>query len=91
MSNTVTDNLENTRKRLIFQSGHRGTKELDLLLGNFASRYLAEFNAEQLAQFAALLDCPDLDIFQWYSGEIAVPDSHNNPVTELFLNFKLSF
>ena len=39
--------IENRRKRLLYQSAHRGTKESDLLLGAFAAAHLDAFTPVQ--------------------------------------------
>ena len=44
----MTDDIEFRRKRLRFRSTHRGTKELDLLLGAFSERNLATMSAEEI-------------------------------------------
>ena len=56
------------RKRLRFRSWHRGTKEIDLLLGTFADRHLADFSDEQLAAYEALMLESDPDLFEWITG-----------------------
>ena len=49
----MTDSDDIRRKRLLFRSWHRGTKEADLLLGSFAERHLAAFTPEQVARSRA--------------------------------------
>ncbi|MFN4088672.1 MAG: succinate dehydrogenase assembly factor 2 [Alphaproteobacteria bacterium] len=78
------------RKRLKFQSWHRGTKESDLILGRFAERYVDSFDAEELDAFERLLDCPDPEIFDWISGRSPVPAEIESPVTKLLLKFDIS-
>lgn len=78
------------RKRLRFQSWHRGTKESDLILGRFADRYLETFDAAELDAFERLLDCSDPEIFDWISGRTPVPASLESPVTKLLLKFDVS-
>ena len=61
------------RKRLLFRSWHRGTREADLILGSFADAYLAGFDAVQLDRYEALLERGDPDIFDWLTGRVAPP------------------
>ena len=56
------------RKRLLFRSWHRGTRESDLILGRFAEAHIAGFDAGQLDRYEALLECADADLFDWVSG-----------------------
>lgn len=72
MSSDIT--AETRRKRLIFRSGHRGTKELDILFGAFAARHLDGFTAAEMDAFETLLDLPDPDVFDWITGAADPPD-----------------
>ena len=76
------------RKRLLFRSWHRGTREADLILGSFADTYLARFEAAQLDRYEALLDVPDPDIFDWLMGRCVPPPQYDHDVTRMLLAFK---
>ncbi|HTZ35996.1 MAG TPA: succinate dehydrogenase assembly factor 2 [Stellaceae bacterium] len=76
------------RKRLLFRSWHRGTREADLILGSFADAHLPRFDAAQLDRYEALLDLPDPDIFDWLTGRCAPPPEHDHDVTRMLLAFK---
>jgi len=75
------------RKRLLFKAWHRGTREADLLLGRFADRYLAEFDAGQLARFDALLDRIDAEICDWIFGRETPRPEDRSDVVEMLLQF----
>ena len=81
---------ESLRRRLRFQSRHRGVKELDLILGRFAERYLAQFSHAELADFAVLLGEPDPDIYDWLVGRAPLPARLQNRVTRLLLSFRIT-
>jgi antitoxin CptB len=83
----VTSPSEIRRKRLLFRSWHRGTRESDLILGRFADAHLAGFDEAQLDRYEALLDCPDADIFDWVSRRAIPPPEHDHDVTQLLLSF----
>jgi antitoxin CptB len=76
------------RKRLLFRSWHRGTREADLLLGSFAEAHLAGLAADQLDRYEALLECPDADLFDWIVGRTAPPPQYDSDVTRLLLAFR---
>ena len=59
----MTDSPDIRRKRLLFRSWLRGTREADLILGSFAESHLAGFDEPQLDQFEALLEVPDAELF----------------------------
>jgi antitoxin CptB len=83
----MTD-VETRRKRLLFRSWHRGTKETDLLLGSFAERYLATFSAEQLDRYEALLENDDGLLYDWVAGRVAPPPEHDSDIMRLLLQFR---
>jgi antitoxin CptB len=80
--------LEIRRKRLLYQSGHRGTKESDLLLGAFAAAHLPGFSAEELDRYEALLDENDGDLFDWVTGRSPPPPGKMSDVLRLLLSFR---
>ena len=82
--------LDELRKRLRFRSWHRGTKEIDLLLGTFADRHLDGLDAAQLARYAALLDRPDPELFEWIVARGVVPTPHNHDILQLLRQVQLS-
>ncbi len=75
------------RKRLLFRSWHRGTRESDLILGRFADAHLAGFDHAQLDRWEALLECADADLFEWVSGQAKLPVAHDDDVMRLLLAF----
>lgn len=72
------EELENMRKRLIFRSEHRGTKEMDLLLGSFAKHYVPLFSEAELLEYAQLLTENDPDLYNWMTGQEDAPDTIRN-------------
>ena len=76
------------RKRLLFRSWHRGTRELDLLLGGFAERYLSTFSNNQLEVYEQLLEFSDLDIYRWITEVKSVPVVAQSEILTLLQNFK---
>ena len=84
------EDLTIRRKRLLFRSWHRGTRELDLLLGRFADRHMASLTPQQLDRYEALIDEPDPDIYSWISGRESPPAAHDNDVLKLIKNMKSS-
>lgn len=71
----MTDDLTLLRRRLHYQAGHRGTKELDLVLGNFAEKYLDRLSLEECQVLDALLSEDERQTWAWLIGE-KVPPKH---------------
>lgn len=91
MSNdTQSDTLDLIRKKLRFRAWHRGTKEVDLIMGHFADQSLDSLGVDELEQFEALLDAPDLEVFGWIIGRDPVPTAYQNKVMEQLQNFDIS-
>ena len=84
----MSESIEIRRKRLSFRSWHRGTREMDLLLGAFADAHLEDLSEHQLARLEALLELADPDLFAWIQGREAVPSAYDNDVMKLMQNFK---
>lgn len=57
--------LETRRRRAVYRAAHRGTKEMDILLGKYANEMLPAMNDPELAEFEDLLSLPDTDLQRW--------------------------
>ena len=54
------------KKKIIFRSSHRGTKEMDILLNSFVKKHINCLNIIELKQLERLLDIEDDIIYRWY-------------------------
>ena len=61
------------RKKLIYQSWHRGMRENDLLLGAFADAALPTFSMAELKAYQDMLGHDDADLFAWVTGQQPIP------------------
>ncbi len=82
--------MDNRRKRLLYLSQHRGMKETDLLMGQFASNNLLSMNDQELDQFEQLLQEADNDLLKWILEQEDVPHDINGSVMGNIINFKKS-
>ena len=57
------------RKRLLFRCWHRGTREMDLILGRFADAEIAAMRDDELAELERLIDVPDPDLYAALTGD----------------------
>ena len=80
------NDLETYKKKIIFKSSHRGSKEMDILLGNFIKKYIELFNENELGLFNDILECDDDDIYQWIIGKKEIPNQYSNRVFSLLIN-----
>jgi antitoxin CptB len=65
--------LDNRRKRLLFRCWHRGTREMDLILGRFADAEITELSDPDLDELERLLDVPDPDLYAALTGDAPPP------------------
>ena len=81
-------NKEILIKQIIYRSLHRGTKEMDLLLGNFVLKNVYNLTYEDLNDLLYLLSIDDEALFNWYTKK----DVDNIPktrVSKMLKDFKI--
>ncbi|MFQ5958569.1 MAG: succinate dehydrogenase assembly factor 2 [Alphaproteobacteria bacterium] len=84
----MDESIEFRRRRLRFRSWHRGTRELDLVLGRFADAYVPRMTPDQLDRYEALLANADPDVYGWISGARPVPPAFDSDIMKLIKNFR---
>ncbi len=60
--------LDDRRKRLLFRCWHRGTREMDLILGGFADAHVADLSDAEMTDLESLMELPDPDLYNAFSG-----------------------
>ena len=81
-------NKEILKKQIIYRSMHRGSKEMDLLLGNFVKRHINEFNDTELKDLQRLLFVEDEVIYKWYFEKNRNTPIPNTRVLTMLKKFK---
>ena len=76
------------KKKIIYRSNYRGTKEMDKLLSTFTNKYINELNNEDLINLEKLLDLDDNNLYNFYNGLDTDIDIEKNNINLLFKNFK---
>ena len=84
----MTDQHESRRQRLLYQSKRRGSKEADMVIGQFAIENLQGMTSKELDQFEALLQESDPDLMAWVSGLVVPPEKHMNSIFKRICHFK---
>jgi antitoxin CptB len=82
--------LDDRRKRLLFRCWHRGTRELDLILGRFADAEIADLSDDELAQLEQLLEVPDPDFYAAVTGDRPLPAEDANTLFERIKSFRVA-
>ena len=74
MLGIMTDVQKSYRlKRLIYQSNHRGCKELDIVLGSFANLQLSLLSDAELDSYEELCLEDEWQIYYWITGDKEAP------------------
>ena len=80
-------NTEDLKKKIIYRSTYRGTKEMDTLLGSFTKKYINTFNDNELKCLLDLLDLDDENLYKFNQGQQTTVKFDDNNVSRLFQNF----
>ena len=85
----MNNKLEIFKKKLIYRAGHRGTKEMDILLSSFVDKNINLFNEQLLDELDKFLNFEDEVILNYYQHGIIKENIDKNEVSKIFKKFKL--
>jgi antitoxin CptB len=85
----MNNKLEIFKKKLIYRAGHRGTKEMDILLSSFVDKNINLFNEQLLDELDKFLNFEDEVILNYYQYDIIKENIDKNEVSKMFKKFKL--
>jgi len=81
-------NIDLLKKKIIYRSNYRGTKEMDKLLGSFTKKYIDLLSVKDLTDLEKLLDVDDTNLYNYYNDLDYDFDFKENYINSLFKNFK---
>ncbi len=84
----MSTDIEQIKKKIIYRSNYRGTKEMDKLLGAFTSKYLNQLDYKDLDELIKLLEIDDNNLYNFYNGLKTNIEFEDNRINNLFKNFK---
>ena len=82
-------NNEILKRQIIYRSTHRGSKEMDILLGNFVKKNIDSLESDELKSLEKILYIDDEILYRWYfnnKDNDAIPD---NKISQMLKKFKL--
>ena len=82
-------NKEILKRQILYRSTHRGTKEMDLILGNFVKKNIGKLNETDLIDLRNFLEIEDSILESWYFKNKKSVKIVNNKVSDKFKNHKL--
>ena len=74
--------LDKRRKQLLYRANHRGIKEMDIILGEFARDRIGTLDNGDLDQLERLMEENDRELLSWFTGEQPVPADMTSPLLD---------
>ncbi len=85
----MSEKLEIFKKKLLYRSAYRGTKEMDILLNSFVKKYINDLTDNQLKQLEIFLNFEDETILNFYNHNIIKNNIDKNSISKIFKEFKI--
>ena len=81
---------EELKKKIVYRSNYRGSKEMDSLLSSFTKKYINLLNHEELVDLLNLLDLDDENLYNFNQDRKTSLKFPVNKITDLFKFFNLN-
>tara|TARA_B100000287_G_scaffold243814_1_gene229208 strand:+ start:593 stop:856 length:264 start_codon:yes stop_codon:yes gene_type:complete len=85
----MSSDIEKIKKRIIFRSSHRGSKEMDILISSFTTSIIDTLNTNQLKSLDKFVNYDDEDLIKIKEDLKTSVNSIDNEIFKLFYNFKI--
>ena len=82
-------NKEKLKNKILYRSSYRGTKEMDILLTSFVSKYIDQLDTESLKELEIFLNFEDEIILNFYRYNISNNDIEKNKISKIFQKYKM--
>ena len=89
-SKDAGEDIAMRRRRLKYRAWHRGTKEMDLVLGPYADAHADGLGAAELLRLETLMDEEDTDLLKWVMGQEPVPQTVDGPLLAEIIAFRIA-
>ncbi len=84
----MSSNTDELKKKIIYRSNYRGTKEMDKLLGKFVKKYINDLQEKDLLDLDKFLNIDDTNLYNFYNGFETDFEIEKNNISLLFKSFK---
>ena len=81
-------NIQQLKKKIIYRSNYRGTKEMDKLLGAFTNKYIDILSVDDLYDLEKLINVDDNNLYNFFKGLVTDIEFENNSINLMFKNFE---
>ena len=86
----MDNDIDNLKKRLVYRSQYRGTKEMDKLIGNFVQQNIDKFDLNQLRELEKFLSIDDDTLYRLYNNQIEKVENINSNFVNLYKSYKFT-
>ncbi len=84
----MNSNIDELKKKIIYRSNYRGTKEMDKLLGKFVRKYINDLQEKDLIDLDKFLNIDDTNLYNFYNDFETDFEIEKNNISLLFKSFK---
>ena len=81
-------NTDELKKKIIYRSTYRGTKEMDDLISSFSKKIINDLDNDELINLCNLLDLDDENLYKLNQGFSTSINIEENKVTKMFKDYK---
>ena len=84
----MSDDTEQLKKKIIYRSSYRGTKEMDMLLSSFVNEYIDKLNLNDLNNLYEFLKIDDVELYNIKNYKLDHLKIKKNKIFNLYKNYK---
>lgn len=82
------DDIAMRRRRLKYRAWHRGTREMDLVLGPYADAHADGLDEPELLRLETFMAEEDTDLLKWVMGQEVPPPSVDHALLAEIIAFR---
>ena len=79
--------IDELKRKIIYRSNYRGTKEMDILLRSFVESIISQLNKEELENLLNFLNIDDDNLYKYKQGLKTEVQISENKITRLFKDY----
>ena len=79
--------IDELKRKIIYRSNYRGTKEMDILLSSFVESIINQLNNEELENLLNFLNIDDDNLYKYKQGLKTEVQVSENKITRLFKDY----
>jgi antitoxin CptB len=84
----MPDDTKQLKKKIIYRSSYRGTKEMDILLSSFVNEYIDKLNLNDLNNLYEFLRTDDVELYNIKNCKLDDSKIKKNKIFNLYKNYK---